>query len=68
MQKARLRQKHGPVLQVLTDAMEIGDPIFDACTASENVDGAGEGQVKEKPFGQRFTSDPSKHFLTETGF
>ena len=29
-----------PVLQVLTDAMEIGDWVFDASTAGEHVDGA----------------------------
>ena len=44
---ARLRRKHGSVLRVLMDAMEIGDRIFGASTPGENVDGAGEGQVKK---------------------
>ena len=30
------------------DAMEIGDRIFGASTPGENVDGAGEGQVKKR--------------------
>ena len=49
------------------DAVEIGDRIFDASTAGENLDGTWEGQVKKKRFDGVLVLT-RQNFLAGTGF